>query len=192
MPVPALVLNCINAVLRDGRVLDLLIIFLDIILVVISYETTLATEQLSAEDTHDALLSPSIPPSRPPSTPLSTALNDTNKHAHEPTYVLDLRLSTIVNRLRNPAPPPPPPELLPLPNLTSLSARIQLLTQARNRLQQLRGRAAEQNGRDGPNARRGRNRPETNENEDEDETRNRERDSGPQRLPGTLDVHDGN
>ncbi|KAK7692728.1 hypothetical protein QCA50_004361 [Cerrena zonata] len=156
--------------------LDFLIIFLDLLLVVISYETTLATEQPSAEDTHDALLPiSSIPPSRPPSTPLSTDLNDTNKYPQETAYAIDLRLSTIINRLRNPAPPPTASDLLPLPNLTSISARIQLLTQARTRLQQLRNRATEQARRDPPGVRNA-NGGEVDERE--------------QRLPGTLDVNE--
>ncbi|CAL1706937.1 unnamed protein product [Somion occarium] len=150
--------------------LDFLIIFLDLLLVTIAYESAVAAEQ--PEDTPDPLLH--IPNQQPPASPLSTSLNDTEKSQQEPPYVLDLRVSTIMNRLRNPAPSPPPPpapDLLPLPNITSVGSQLRFLTRARTRLQELRVRAAEQAARDP-------------EGEEGGEDRQR-------RIPGGLDVNEG-
>ena len=65
---------------------------------------------------------------------------DKSELSYEPPHILDLRLSQIIHRLRNPAPPPPERELssedlLPLPNTTpwQLPQTLQMLLRARAR-----------------------------------------------------------
>ncbi|KAG6841878.1 hypothetical protein C0991_005608 [Blastosporella zonata] len=124
--------------------LDFLIIFLQITLTTIAYETSLY-EHSSESDTHDMLLPIPNPPSPtplftpiPPSTPLPTAMSQHTKSYPPPTtspYVLDLRFAPIIARLRN---PPPPPQVthsdasLPLPNTTPwpLPAGMRMLIRA--------------------------------------------------------------
>ncbi|TFK44763.1 hypothetical protein BDQ12DRAFT_673535 [Crucibulum laeve] len=118
-------------------VLDLLIVFLQLLLTTIAYETSVwYTSSASAEDT---LLPDTISPlpsslpspitSSPPPTPTNSSMRDEESNTTKmgsrtgvPQYVLDLRLRPIIARLRSPVPPPPSANsdsLLPLPNTTS-------------------------------------------------------------------------
>ncbi|KAJ6625574.1 hypothetical protein B0H10DRAFT_2001993 [Mycena sp. CBHHK59/15] len=93
--------------------LDIFIVFLQIVLATIAYETSLSKD---SADTRDSLLPSPISPtgvmpdptkSYPPRTPAP--------------YVIDLRLRAVIARLRNPLPPPPAHvnlDGLPLPNTT--------------------------------------------------------------------------
>lgn len=125
--------------------IDFAIIVLNTILTTIAYETSLYSALPT--DAPDPLLP--LPPPSTPSTPiLFSADDDEDESPKEPSipespYVLDLRLSHIVHRLRHPAPPPPERELttedlLPLPNTTpwQFSNTLQILMQARARARQ--------------------------------------------------------
>lgn len=124
--------------------LDFFIVFLSLVLVTIAYETSYAADMPS--DTPDPL-------SPIPATPTSPI------DAHEPTksnYVLELRLSTIIERLRNPPTPPPPRDtssndLLPMPNTTTgrLATGLQMLLRARQQQRQRARRAATTRPREG-------------------------------------------
>ena len=126
--------------------LDFFIVFLSMVLVTIAYEMSYAADM--PPDTPDPL----SPLSATPASPLPT-------DAHEPTkstYVLELRLSTIIERLRNPPPPPPPrntssDDLLPMPNTTTgrLASGLQMLLRARQQQRQRARRAAATRPRDG-------------------------------------------
>ncbi|KAJ3575089.1 hypothetical protein NP233_g1336 [Leucocoprinus birnbaumii] len=118
--------------------LDLFIAFLQLLIATISYETQLYYKNADA-DTVDVLLPETSTPSTPltseylplateypPSSPSDTDTPETSitkDSRKNPTpCIIDLRLSQIVDRLRNPAPPPTQREesLLPLPNTTAL------------------------------------------------------------------------
>ncbi|KZT72057.1 hypothetical protein DAEQUDRAFT_809332 [Daedalea quercina L-15889] len=117
--------------------LDFFIIFLSMVLTTIAYEASYAADM--PPDTVDSLLP--LPTS-------SSSLLPLDAHEQVKTaYAIDLRLSTIVERLRHPPPPPPPRnasrnDLLPMPNITSLRlpTGLQMLLRAR---QQQRRRAME-------------------------------------------------
>ncbi|KAG5648498.1 hypothetical protein DXG03_003109 [Asterophora parasitica] len=112
--------------------LDFLIIFLQLILATIAYETSFLQHGNDTDTPDmllpipDSLLSPTPSPlfTSLPSTTLPTAMSQHTK-SYPPNstspYVVDLRLSPIIERLRN---PPPPPQAsnsdasLPLPNTT--------------------------------------------------------------------------
>ncbi|GLB37485.1 putative fungal domain of unknown function (DUF1746) [Lyophyllum shimeji] len=112
--------------------LDFLIIFLQLVLTTIAYETSLL-EHSPETDTHDTLLpipnsalSPTPSPlfTPIPSTPIPNAMSRHTKsyppNAASP-YVVDLRFATIIARLRNPPPAPSTSSSdvsLPLPNTT--------------------------------------------------------------------------
>jgi len=113
--------------------LDLSIVFLSMVLTTIAYETSYAAEM--PPDTPDPLL----PPSTTPASPLPTGAHEEIKSP----YVIDLRLSTMMERLRHPPPPPPPRntsgnDFLPMPNTTSwrLSSGLQMLLRARQQQRQ--------------------------------------------------------
>lgn len=153
--------------------LDFTIIFLQILLVIISFETSLAAAM--PEDTPDPLL-----PDPSPDTSASSdePSKNSNTASLESPYVLDLRLSLILDRLRH-APPPPPgqessADLLPLPNTTSMTHLRRLLL-VRAELRE-RTRAQEADTR-----RRG----------DERQTESDDADEGQRRVPGGMDLEDG-
>ncbi|RDB24993.1 hypothetical protein Hypma_007858 [Hypsizygus marmoreus] len=127
--------------------LDILIIFLQMVLTTIAYETSLL-EHSTEPDTHDMLLPIPNPPSLPPtplpisisspSTPFSHIMPSHTKPYPSSTtlpYVLDLRFAPIMARLRNPPPPPRTSgsdNTLPLPNTTPwpLPAGMRMLMRA--------------------------------------------------------------
>jgi hypothetical protein len=136
--------------------LDFLIIFLQMVLTTIAYETSLF-DTSTEPDTQDMLLpipnSPMLSPASSPlstsrlSTPLPTAMSQHTK-SYPPSstspYIVDLRLAPIIVRLRNPPPPPRPSnsdQTLPLPNTTPwpLPAGMRMLMRAGERI----GRAGE-------------------------------------------------
>ncbi|KAJ7462380.1 hypothetical protein B0H11DRAFT_1816315 [Mycena galericulata] len=89
--------------------LDVFIVFLQMVLVAIAYETTLAKDDPNA-------LSPTLTS--------STSLDPDGTKSHPPLpttpYVIDLSVGAFTSRLRNPLPSPTPSNLdgLPLPNTT--------------------------------------------------------------------------
>ncbi|TFK54419.1 hypothetical protein OE88DRAFT_1192176 [Heliocybe sulcata] len=116
--------------------LDFLIVLLQMALTTIAYETSY--NMASSDDTPDLLLpetsdsssytllpaaeDPSGIPGPSTSSILESDTTECNAKPPEPDaspYIIDLRLSAIVDRIRHPAPPPPEPENgLPLPNVT--------------------------------------------------------------------------
>lgn len=153
--------------------LDFIIIFLQMLLTVIAYETSLAADMPA--DTQDPLL-PTSPHSPASSTPFMSELDDDKppESTDESPYIIDLRLSPIIDRLRRPAPTVPvrdsEPSLLPLPNTTpwQLPGSLQLFMQARARMRE-----------------RTRNR--TTQPRQGSPANNNER----TRIPGGLDTEDG-
>ncbi|EPQ57392.1 hypothetical protein GLOTRDRAFT_110552 [Gloeophyllum trabeum ATCC 11539] len=116
--------------------LDFLIVLLQMALTTIAYETSYI--MASPDDTPDPLL-PSIAPSATYSllptaedasecaSPLSSSIfppppSDANSkppESDESPYIIELRLSTVIDRIRRPPPPAPEPEDgLPMPNVT--------------------------------------------------------------------------
>ena len=130
--------------------LDLSIIFLEFILVTIAYETSLAL--VAAPNTPDPLqtepttATPTSP--YPPDGSNNKPFNTTTPES-DPEYVIDLRLRTLISRLRHPPSPPPPQQpslsddLLPLPNTThfQLSRSLSMLARAGARLRERTARA---------------------------------------------------
>ncbi|KAI0829805.1 hypothetical protein BC628DRAFT_1532603 [Trametes gibbosa] len=119
--------------------LDFVIVLFQIVLTVIAYETSLARDM--PPDTSDPLQPEAIPTTSASHIPLSdvdTKRSATVLHEDETEYVVDLRLRTLLQRLRHPPTLPPPPQtrlsedLLPLPNTTSfqLSQSIRMLARA--------------------------------------------------------------
>ena len=122
---------------------------LEFVLATIAYET--AYIRAMPPDTPDPLQPEPIPAT--PVSPLPLNGDDADKSmAPSPSddgreYVVDIRLSTLRQRLRHPPPPPPPQqpnlndELLPLPNTTTfqLTRSLNMLVRARA---QMRERAA--------------------------------------------------
>ncbi|KAF7792295.1 hypothetical protein EIP86_003331 [Pleurotus ostreatoroseus] len=176
--------------------LDFIIIALEMLLAAIAYETALY--EASPKGTEDPLLpippetTPSLTPS--PSSPLSPnsdsdpTLSSTYAYPPKPPsqpsadapYVMDVRLSAIYRRLRNPTPAAPeraaraPGEnLLPLPNTTpsELTGTLRMILQVRARTRD-RQRQAEERRRE----RQMRN------------TTTGSRQGGRRTLPGALDV----
>jgi len=104
--------------------LDFLIIFLQLVLTTIAYETSLLGHG-TEPDTHDILLPiPTSPsPIFEPSDTSSTSTHHLKVYSSYNTlpYVIDLRLAPIIGRLRNSPQPPPTSRAdtsLPLPNTT--------------------------------------------------------------------------
>lgn len=138
--------------------LDLAIIILNMVLTSIAFETSLQSAMPS--DTPDPLLP--LPPPSMPSTPIPDVNLTKPDLALESPYVLDLRLSQVYDRLRNPTPQPPDrdssaDDLLPLPNLTSsrISRTLGILMRARARaIQRTRTEADGNRGQEGAEDRR--------------------------------------
>jgi len=113
--------------------LDLFIIFLEMVLTTIAYETSLATAT-SGTDIADTLMY--IPESSDPQSSANQAKVENTSTTQLP-YVLDLRFGTIIKRLRAPAPLVPRTsgrdELLPLPNTMPAELResLRILLRAR-------------------------------------------------------------
>ncbi|KAI0779698.1 hypothetical protein C8Q74DRAFT_1316215 [Fomes fomentarius] len=125
--------------------LDLIIVVLEFVLTTIAYETSFTLAM--PPDTHDPLRpeTKNLPPMSPPTTDADSGKAMDTSYHDDPEYIIDLRLRTLLSRLRHPPSPPPPQqpslsqELLPLPNTTSfhLTRSLNLLARA-----QMRGRAA--------------------------------------------------
>lgn len=140
------------------------------VLTTIAYETSYAADMpLNTPD-------PLLPPPITPTSPLPSGAHEQTKSP----YVIDLRLSTIMERLRHPPPLPPPrdasdDDLLPMPNTTSwrLSSGLHMLLRARQQQRQrARGVAAAVRRPDGNEAGR-------DEDDDDD-------DNSGQDVPGAL------
>lgn len=128
--------------------LDFFIVFLSMVLVTLAYEISYAAD---------------MPPDTPdPLSPLVTSTSPLPIDVHEQTkstYVLNLQLSTIIARLRDPPPLPSPrnvssDDMLPMPNTTTgrLASGLQMLMRARQQQRQrVRGVtvARPQDGNDG-------------------------------------------
>jgi len=152
---------------------DIIIMVLQMVLTIIAYESSVATDMPA---TLDPLLP--IPSQSPLSTPFLPKFNEDKplEPPDEAPYIVDLRLSPIIDRLRRPAPPVPVREstdshLLPLPNTTpwQLPNSLQLFMQARSRMRErVRNRAAQ-------------TRPDSPSNTD----------TARARIPGGLDTEDG-
>lgn len=103
--------------------LDVFIIFLEMVLTTIAYETSLSAAT-SATDTTDTLLH--VP--RSPNPQLSTP--NKSQPINVPYYALDLQFGAIIKRLRGPAPAATRDldrdELLPLPNTVPAGLRESL------------------------------------------------------------------
>ncbi|KZT11042.1 uncharacterized protein LAESUDRAFT_721462 [Laetiporus sulphureus 93-53] len=150
--------------------LDFLIIFLQMLLTVIAYETSLAADM----------------PSNTPDPLLPTPITATHRSSEETLktdspYIIDLRFPLVIDRLRNPPPPPAPrerslEEVLPLPNTTPwrLSSRLQELVRM--------GQGVIEHGREGEAAGQTQ-RDEGGEDEQVADTR--------QAVPGALSIEDG-
>lgn len=137
---------------------DFVIILLQIILTAIAYETSLARDV--PPDTPDPLQPEPIPTT--PIYPIprgdgdSKSSNSTS-HESETEYIIDLRLRTLLQRLRHPPPVPPPPQtrtaedLLPLPNTSpfQLSQGIRMLARATNRGRERAAARRAESGQDG-------------------------------------------
>ena len=98
--------------------IDFAIVLLNMVLVTAAYETSLQAS--NPNDPSDPLLP--IPPSNAPATSLPGPSSHLNKDS---SYVLDLRLSLMIDRLRHPPqsdsqPPWDPSNLIPLPATTPL------------------------------------------------------------------------
>ncbi|CAA7261640.1 unnamed protein product [Cyclocybe aegerita] len=115
--------------------LDISIVFLQLVLTTIAYETSVyyTSAQLEPQDflwpdppTPFSIPLFSLPTETPPESPMylpsPSPQPKTVSSAHSLSYVLDLRLNAIIMRLRSPPPPPPPApssdSFLPLPNTT--------------------------------------------------------------------------
>jgi hypothetical protein len=145
--------------------LDLIIIILEMVLTTIAYETSLASATSSTADISDTLMY--IPQSPGPQSSSSSAKVDNTSTTNLP-YVLDLRLGTLIKRLRAPAPLLPrttgQDELLPLPNTVPAELRESLRMLLRTRAE-IRARA-EQTAQERPG------------------------DGRPRRVPGAMDADD--
>ncbi|KAL1942383.1 hypothetical protein VTO73DRAFT_5985 [Trametes versicolor] len=145
---------------------DLVIILLQIILTTIAYETSLARDV--PPDTPDPLQPEPIP-----TTPISfiprgdgdSKSSNSISHESETEYIMDLRLRTLLQRLRHPPPVPPPPptrtaeDLLPLPNTSpfQLSQGIRMLARATARGRERAAARRPESAQDGaPRGQRGR------------------------------------
>ncbi|OSX66352.1 hypothetical protein POSPLADRAFT_1133296 [Postia placenta MAD-698-R-SB12] len=159
--------------------LDFLIIFLEVLLTTTAWETSYLDAM--PPSTPDALLpaSPTHPASISSTSDQPFKHVEAREHEYEPPYVIDLRLSTIIDRLRNPPLPPTREtstyDLIPLPNTTSLpiSGGLRMLLRARQQLQE-RARSAER--------RRGRDNTSAERREEDTDSR--------QTVPGGFDTED--
>jgi len=130
--------------------LDLFIIFLEMVLTTIAYETSLAAAASAADTTDTLMYIPRSP--NPQSSP--SKIEETSK-SNLP-YVLDLRLGAVIERLGATATPQPretdQDELLPLPNTMPAELResLRMLIRARAELRtrtQTTGQEAQAEGR---------------------------------------------
>ncbi|KAJ7579120.1 hypothetical protein C8J56DRAFT_868122 [Mycena floridula] len=108
--------------------LDLSIMFLQLVLTVLAYEVSLAESNPSAEDIFLPIpTSPLLPTTATPpdsAIPYATTMSRNPKSPPvTPEYILDLQLQTLIARIRRPPPVPNEPTLLPLPNTTIMSPR---------------------------------------------------------------------
>ncbi|KAF9012387.1 hypothetical protein BDQ17DRAFT_1343793 [Cyathus striatus] len=128
--------------------LDCFIMFLQMVLTIIAYETTLwqNTKDVDSED----ILAPAVPtpppssiPSPSTSSPSSSSMTSNNAKISSTTmeshFVMDLRLGPLIARLRNPTPRPrtsSTDSFLPLPNTTSwpLPSGVRELMRASTRM----------------------------------------------------------
>ncbi|PCH43676.1 hypothetical protein WOLCODRAFT_122400 [Wolfiporia cocos MD-104 SS10] len=163
--------------------LDFLIIFLEMLLATIAYETSYAAAMHS--DYVDPLLPlPTIPTEPQPSTSRAPS-KSTELELSETIFIIDVRLRMVMDRIRNPPSPPPPrdtslEDLLPLPNTTSLrlSTGLQMFLRARRELTE-RARTAERNAE------------RTRRAQDTTRTQQDERSEERQAVPGGMDIEDG-
>lgn len=118
--------------------LDALILFLQMLLTTIAYETSLLSKSAYVTPPIPTLSSPFQTPSASPSPPL----DDPSKSSLPPPtttespYIIDIRLRHVLERLRKPAPTVPESnsdDLLPFPNTTPwpLPASLRMLLRAR-------------------------------------------------------------
>ena len=112
--------------------LDLVIVMSSLVLVTISYEHSLAATNTSQSTT--SVLGPHEPDE-----------NDDSFKTEASPYIMDLRLGSIIDRIRNPTPPQTEDqareELLPLPNTmpTELRNSLRMLMRAREDIAAARG-----------------------------------------------------
>ncbi|KAJ7346699.1 hypothetical protein DFH08DRAFT_780244 [Mycena albidolilacea] len=92
--------------------LDVFIVFLQMLLASIAYETSFSRDDESAASTL-------LPAANPSSSTVPDRTKSYPPRTSSPPYVIDLRFGTVIARLRNPLPPPPANRSLdglPLPN----------------------------------------------------------------------------
>lgn len=117
--------------------LDTLILCLQMLLTIISFEISLHLSSPSDSESGAIPSSPAMPP--PPTPTLERDRNDDDdrkySHRHTPTMIIDLRFHHLVNRLRNPIPLVPRVDLatLPLPNTTPTPLSMHLRAILRRR-----------------------------------------------------------
>jgi len=133
--------------------LDAIILFLQMLLATIAYETSLLSKSPSDTSLTPPISTLSSPfPSLYPE-PLTPPVDDSSKSSLpppiiEPSYIIDLRLAHVLDRLRNPAPNVSNSnsgDLLPFPNTTPwpVPASLRMLIRARA---EVRRRAQTQGG----------------------------------------------
>ncbi|KAH9858940.1 hypothetical protein C2E23DRAFT_872942 [Lenzites betulinus] len=165
--------------------LDFVIILLQIILTTIAFETSLARDM--PPDTPDPLRPEPIPTttiSPDPFGDIDSTPVDKMLHEDGTEYIIDLRIRTLLQRLRHPPTPPPPQprpadELLPLPNTTfQLSQSIRMLARATARG---RERAAPQRAQPARNGT-----PRSGSSRNSDRPRGDRESEAPRRVPGGM------
>lgn len=169
--------------------LDALILFLQMVLATIAYEASLISKS-SSSDSIPLTSSTNIPdPSSPFPFPSMSASSTPNLDASpsksppppdiiDPQYIIDLRLSHILDRLKNPTPTSIDPDsLLPLPNTSPwpVPASLRMLLRARAEVRR-RAQAQLNGGR--------------NENRTEDGNGIRTGGDTSRRIPGAMDTED--
>ncbi|OCH88871.1 hypothetical protein OBBRIDRAFT_794821 [Obba rivulosa] len=161
--------------------LDFLIIFLEMLLTTIAYETSYLADMPS--DTPDSLLPIPAAPTTFPSTSC-----DSSKESPAPPYIMDIRFGLLFDRLRHPHPPPPPrdrssDDLLPLPNTTlfqmtsNFNRLMRTRERLRDRIQELEVAAARAQRELDARDRQGAERPANTERS--------------RTIPGAMDTEDG-
>lgn len=111
------------------------------LLTTIAFETSLSTAM--PPDTPDPLL-PVPPTSSPIPSPTEESLKCIAPSTPDPSYVVDFRFATLLERLRHPPPHPPRDPLrglLPLPNTANMFPRSTALRTLMRISQQMRERA---------------------------------------------------
>ncbi|KIM75461.1 hypothetical protein PILCRDRAFT_35882, partial [Piloderma croceum F 1598] len=139
----AVVLDFVGQAYKPSKIhlllLDALILFLQMLLTTIAYETSLFSKISSNTSLTPPI--PALPSPFPDSAPPTPLADDPSKSSLPPPisespYIIDLRLSHVLDRLRNPAPivsDPSPDELLPFPNTTPwpIPTSLRMLIRAR-------------------------------------------------------------